>query len=191
MAKIVYHAKKKSVFLSHAETVLILAKEFGTEMLDAFFPKRYPETWLTRRLLGLDGFDRKDFSLARYRLRQRGLVAKQGKSYAITSRGRQLLGKLDKLLDDRIPAWDGKWRIVAFDIPEPKKKYREALRRELAGADYRRLQDSVWIGKHPLPDDVLTFVEECHLTPYVRLFLTATVDRKEALEALFANPKST
>lgn len=77
---------------------------------------------------------------------------------------------------------------MVFDIPETKKAYREALRRELAEADYRRLQDSVWIGKHPLSDDVFEFIEECNLTEYVHLFLAATVDREEKLNELFAKP---
>jgi len=189
MAKIIYHAKRKSVLLSHVETALLLAGEFGAEMLDAFFPKKYPETWLTRRLLGLDTFDRTDFHLTKHRLIRRGLVAKHGASYAITARGQRLLGRLTKLLEDRLPAWDKQWRIIVFDIPEPKKKYREALRRALANADYQRLQDSVWVGKHPLPDDVLTFIEECNLAEYIHLFLSTVVNREEQLTALFSGTK--
>lgn len=191
MAKIVYRDKQKSVFLSQAETVLLLAAEFGTAILDAFFPAKYPETRLTRRLLGLDTLSRERFRVARYRLIRQGLVAKRTNTYALTPAGKKVIGTLQRMLSGRPPAWDGQWRIVVFDIPEVRKQYREALRRELAAADYQRLQDSVWIGKHPLPDDVATFIEECNLGACVYIFLSSTVDREEAVARLFRKEGAT
>lgn len=185
MAKIVYHAKEKSVFLSHAETVLLLAAELGTDLLNAFFPAKYPETWLTRRLLGLDSFSRRDFHVAKHRLIRRGLVAKRGPNYVITLNGQGALRKLRGLLSERTPRWDGKWRVVVFDIPETRKNYRDGLRQELKEAGYQRLQDSVWISKYPLPEDVLDFIETCDLGKYVYIFLSSDVDRKETLAAFF------
>ncbi len=185
MAKIIYRARQKSVLLSYAETLLLLAGEFGVELLDAFFPKKYPETWLTRRLLGLDSFSRDKFRVTRQRLIERGLVAKRARTYAVTAAGRGMLKKLQRTLNSPAPHWDGEWRLALFDVPETKKKYREALRRELAAAGYLHLQDSVWIGKYPLPDDVLTFIEESNLTKHVYLFLSSTVDREESVAALF------
>ena len=36
--------------------------------------------------------------------------------------------------------WDGKWRIVVFDIPEKKKAAREALRKKLKDLGFVELQ---------------------------------------------------
>lgn len=185
MAKIIYRTKQKSVLLSYAETLLLLTGEFGVELLDAFFPKKYPETWLTRRLLGLDSLSREKFRATRQRLIERGLVAKRARTYAVTAAGHGMLEKLQRTLNSHAPHWDRKWRLVVFDIPEAKKKYREALRRELVATDFLRLQDSVWIGKHPLPNEVLTFIEECNLGKHVYLFLSSVVDREESVAALF------
>ncbi|MFA6278469.1 MAG: CRISPR-associated endonuclease Cas2 [Candidatus Paceibacterota bacterium] len=52
----------------------------------------------------------------------------------------------------RIPEpafWDGKWRVVMFDIREKRRRARSQLRTLLIGAGFLRLQDSVWIYPHP------------------------------------------
>lgn len=41
--------------------------------------------------------------------------------------------------------WDGKWRLLIFDIEEERKKIREQVRRTLVALDFYRLQDSVWV----------------------------------------------
>ena len=56
----------------------------------------------------------------------------------------------EKSVYELIPKpWDGKWRIVCFDIPEENKEIRNQLRREIKRLGFRSLQRSVWIS--PLP----------------------------------------
>jgi DNA-binding transcriptional regulator PaaX len=45
--------------------------------------------------------------------------------------------------------WDGKWRVVMFDIREKRRRARSQLRMLLSEAGFLRLQDSVWIYPHP------------------------------------------
>ena len=45
--------------------------------------------------------------------------------------------------------WDGIWRIVAFDIPEPMLALRARLRRRLRDFRFGCLQKSVWISPRP------------------------------------------
>ncbi len=187
MAKIEYRTPEKSVFLSHAETVLLLIGELGIGILEAFLPRKYPETRLTRRLLGLDSFPKDRIRLAKHRLIKQGLIAKSGKTCIITPQGKSAADALRKLITSRKPHWDGKWRIVAFDIPERMKKYRAALRHALSSADYQRLQDSVWVGRHPLANEATEFIEECQLGKYIYVFLVSAVDRERDLDHLFSN----
>lgn len=86
-------------------------------------------------------------------LKRRGLirfVSKNNKTYLeITDKGREeflkyQLGEL-KLKKDK---WDGKWRLIIFDIDEDYKKIRDALRRRLSALGFLRLQDSVWVYPH-------------------------------------------
>lgn len=46
--------------------------------------------------------------------------------------------------------WDGKWRIVVFDLPEKQRILRNELRRELRAAHFGGLQGSVWISPDPI-----------------------------------------
>ena len=46
--------------------------------------------------------------------------------------------------------WDGKWRMVVFDVPEEKRSLRNELRHELRAARFGGLQGSVWISPDPV-----------------------------------------
>lgn len=48
-------------------------------------------------------------------------------------------------------SWDGRWRMVLFDLPAEQSKLRQQLRRVLHVNHFGYLQDSVWI----TPDSVL------------------------------------
>ena len=41
--------------------------------------------------------------------------------------------------------WDGKWRVIIFDIPENRRFDRDNIRQALVSIGFMRLQDSVWI----------------------------------------------
>lgn len=57
--------------------------------------------------------------------------------------------------------WDGKWRIVIFDIREKRRRVRSQLRLLLSGAGFLRLQDSVWV--YPYPCDKFVGLVRAHL----------------------------
>ncbi len=46
--------------------------------------------------------------------------------------------------------WDGKWRMVLFDVPQSKATDRARLRRSLADRGFGYLQNSAWITPDPL-----------------------------------------
>ena len=48
--------------------------------------------------------------------------------------------------------WDGKWRMVLFDLPETERRMRDQLRLNLVGSGFGCMQRSVWITPDPMPD---------------------------------------
>lgn len=92
-----------------------------------------------------------------YNLVDAGWLERQGSykqaSYAITDEGRNRLSQLEQLSFSRseahAKAWDKRWRIVIFDIPETQREARYQIRRLLKELGFVQLQLSVWI--HPLP----------------------------------------
>mgnify|MGYP001563652576 CR=1 FL=1 len=101
------------------------------------------------------------------RLEQRGLIKITGegrkREIHLTTQGE---GLIDKLYAGAyvIPLpvrWDGKWRLVMFDVPEKRKKVRDTLRMLLRGAGFVHFQDSAWI--QPYPCDELVTLLRSHL----------------------------
>src|SRR3989338_7613044 len=61
-----------------------------------------------------------------------------------------------------VPAfWDGKWRVVIFDIREKRRKTRSQLRILLSNVGFVRLQDSVWV--YPYNCDEFIELVRAHL----------------------------
>lgn len=109
------------------------------------------------------------------RLRKQGFVEKRGDQYKLTEKGKQL-GKYileRKTLINK--KWDAKYRIVIFDIPEEKKEQRSWLRQELYLLEYRLLQESVFIGKHPLPKSLIKSIKQRRIGNCINYILAEKV----------------
>ncbi|MAG60046.1 hypothetical protein CMO96_04635 [Candidatus Woesebacteria bacterium] len=81
----------------------------------------------------------------------------------ITKKGRKRLLKY-KLNNLKIPEpkkWDGKWRIVAYDIPKEKNSARDALRATLKRFNFLELQKSVYLYPYPCAD-MVEFIRELY-----------------------------
>ena len=48
--------------------------------------------------------------------------------------------------------WDGRWRIIIFDIAESKRAFRDRVRARLIQFGFLRLQDSVWVFPYDCED---------------------------------------
>ncbi|MBI2410149.1 CRISPR-associated endonuclease Cas2 [Candidatus Kaiserbacteria bacterium] len=122
--------------------------------------------------------------LARRRLLQRGLIYldenESGSFVHLTPKGEK---SIEKILarEYRIPEqvwWDGKWRVLIFDIKEKRRRIRSTLRQLLAGVGFVRLQDSVWV--YPYPCDEFVAIVRAHLSSGVGELRSLVV---EALES--------
>jgi len=94
-----------------------------------------------------------------YLLRQQYInVEYQGKQMHITltKEGKKLAGKyqIDDLKIQKPKRWDGRWRILIFDIPSIHKVKRETLRGKLKELGLFQLQKSVWICPYNFQNEV-------------------------------------
>ncbi len=84
-------------------------------------------------------------------LLQQGLIVwgeEDGKKYIyLTERGQLRLESyaLGEVKIKQPKRWDGKWRVVIFDIHERRRRTRDLLRRQLSNLGLVRLQNSVWV----------------------------------------------
>lgn len=63
--------------------------------------------------------------------------------------------------------WDGKWRVVIFDIPESRKTHRDVFRRKLINLGFERIQDSVWRHKYSCQKEIEFLSHLYEIYPYV------------------------
>lgn len=80
--------------------------------------------------------------------------------------------------------WDGKWRMIMFDIPEAKKDAREAFRGKLKAMGFMQFQKSVWTYPYKCEDEIDFISEHFGIAEYIHL-LTAKIDDDAPLRAHF------
>ena len=95
------------------------------------------------------------------RLEQRKWVTRKSKArndrvYRLSAQGRlhALGGRDPEARWGR--AWDGRWRLVIFDIPSGQNAEREWLRRYLRARDFGCLQNGVWVTPDPMEEEQRT-----------------------------------
>lgn len=105
--------------------------------------------------------DRKQLYYILRRLRLNGFVktikrANNAEKLYLSGEGKKywLRYQLQNLKLKKQKRWDKKWRIVLFDIPEPQKKIRDALRRRLKNLGFLEFQKSVFIYPFPCKDEI-------------------------------------
>lgn len=59
--------------------------------------------------------------------------------------------------------WDGKWRLVIFDIKESKKGQRDRIRRNLVRFGFEKLQNSVWVYPYECEDLIALLKADCKI----------------------------
>lgn len=86
-------------------------------------------------------------------LRRQGFLSVEKKNnqiyISLTEEGKKRAGifQIGEFEIKKPKKWDGKWRLLIFDIPEKRKIAREALRGKLRELGFCKLQQSVWM--HP------------------------------------------
>ena len=93
------------------------------------------------------------------KLIERGYISVEHGRARLTTKGEKfaaLLGE-GRLAPKKPKRWDGKWRVLIFDIPERRRGTREQIRRTLLNLGFKRLQDSVWVYPYDCEDLITLF----------------------------------
>ena len=97
------------------------------------------------------------------RLKRQGLIEQQGKIYLLTNRGKRWLLKYT-LEDLAIPiprGWDGKWRLVIYDVARHKAALRNIFRTTLRRLGFYNVQESVWLHPYPCEKEISFLRDYC------------------------------
>ena len=176
--------------LNGTSYVLLALSEVGKGFLRDL-PNCYPGFELMKSLFGVDYRGRKikkeTIKINLYRLKKQGLITQDPKEkyYLLTDEGEEFVSYIKNRFSILKQPWDGKLRIVTFDIPEKKKYWRKWLREELNLMQYQILQKSVYIGKHPLPESFYKTITKNYLTEYIFILTVGDIDKKEKILKMF------
>lgn len=135
---------------------------------------------LMERYEDLKNFKSKSARTVLWRLTRKGLIEKRDGNYFLTTLGLEFLKRQKKKSVES--KWDGKWRIIMFDIPEKIKTERQRLRSQLLSLNYHMLQKSVFIGKQPLKREIMEEIIQKDLNKHVRLITVGEIDDESVLE---------
>ncbi len=141
-----------SLSLFVAPTAIMLAKPFMDEKR-----RRQQEEWKQ--------FNPRYLRRTIARLKQQKLVTieqRDGQQIVVlTKNGKRRILKysLDELNIEKPKNWDGRWRLVIYDVPKNKKYLRDVFRGTLKNLGFYQLQESVWLYPYPCEPQV-TFLRE-------------------------------
>jgi len=105
------------------------------------------------------------------------LLSDKGKLRALDLRFKQLKSKKGD--------WDGKWRMVFFDIPEKCRKGRDAIRYRLKMAEFYELRESVFIFPYDCEKEIRDFIKLFKLEKYIWFGVLDFIDGGEYIAGLF------
>ncbi|HBP00726.1 MAG: hypothetical protein UY41_C0035G0002 [Candidatus Moranbacteria bacterium GW2011_GWE1_49_15] len=140
-------------------------------------------------------FSKKKVANVVYDLKRRKLIEiikdKDGKiKVELTNRGKKRLVEysIGSLRIKKPKKWDGKWRVLIFDIPTEPKIYaqaREALRSKIKDLGFHQLQKSVWVHPYDCEDELLFIAELYNVQKYIEILTVEKLLHEKDLKNKF------
>ncbi len=105
----------------------------------------------------------------------------------LTDKGKEkaLTYNLDEMEIKRPAHWDGKWRIVLFDIPEKMRKIRDAFRHHLNQLGFYEFQKSVFVHPFDCQNEIDYLIEFYDARRFIRFIIADSIDNELHLKSYF------
>jgi hypothetical protein len=132
---------------------VLVGTKIMTEARVILRAQQMPKTLERLGLLSLSYTDTSTIARTKRELIQQGYLKEEKGKLRLTKKGTTALSILEarqKLKKQR--RWDGRWRVLIFDVPEYRKTVRDKIRHTLHDIGFFRLQDSVWIYPYDCED---------------------------------------
>lgn len=106
----------------------------------------------------------------------------------ITKKGESKLKSfsIDILEIKKPKKWDGKWRVVMFDLPIKYKKVRDSFRFKLKQIGFIQLQKSVWVYPYPCTDELLFIADYYKVEKYIEILIVEEILNDKKLLNIFS-----
>lgn len=123
------------------------------------------------------------------RLIERGFITEQNSKLVATETGRRFFSRHNKIsVDHGRRRWDGKWRLITFDVPIDYNLKRDHLRKLIKEFDFYPLQKSVWVCPYHLTEGLWQELVKNELDRYCRVMTVEFIEGDEDLRKHFKLP---
>ena len=131
--------------------------------------------------------EQKDARVAFARLKHEKSI-KQKQNYdgsvlvSLSEKGKiRALNLIFRRLGTRKEKWDGKWRMVSFDIPDYCTKGRKALVYRLKSGGFYELQKSLFVYPYDCEKEIRALIKLFKIEKYICFALLESIDNKDNL----------
>ncbi len=169
------------------ENLLLAIGGFSLAVWDVFSRES-----LSKKMLKMGGVDTRYFNRSLKRYENSGLIKSfkkdNKKYYQLTDKGflKSNEHKIKSRFNLKQKRWDGRWRLVIFDIPEDRKYAREALRRRLKFFKFFPFQKSVFVFPYPCEKEIRALGEYFKINDRVEIIVTNYLgSRNEEIKSFF------
>jgi len=115
-----------------------------------------------------------------------GLILRRDGKFLITRKGINFFRRIAVKNEFRsVKSWDGKWRLITFDVPISSDKKRYQLRNLLKDFGFYQLQKSVWIYPNYLAEKFWRLLVDLELDRYCKVMLVEFLEGDEDVKRHF------
>lgn len=139
-------------------------------------------------------FGKYSFNRSLKRLKDTGLIffekTNKGSFVRLTPKGEVKLRRLE-ISDFKLKKpkkWDGKWRLLVFDIKEERKNTRNKIRYTLKRIGFTWLQDSVWVYPYDCEDLILLLKADFKIGKDLLYIIADSIENDRPVRKIFNLP---
>lgn len=120
----------------------------------------------------------KNYSQTVYYLKKSGMIGVKNDEIYLKVRGKKkaLEYSIEELAINKKIEWDGKWRIVLFDIPEKQKYLRHIFKSKLDQLGFVLYQKSTYIMPFECDQEIKLLEEIYGIKSYVKIILAEKIE---------------
>ena len=126
------------------------------------------------------------YGFRRYRF-IRHVKSEANDKYVLTPKGEKKLQTIiiDEVVIKNPKQWDGKWRLVMYDLPIRFKKARDAFRFKLKDLGFFQFQKSAWVYPYPCEGELLFVADFYGVRKHIEILEIGKVLDDRKLKAHF------
>lgn len=104
------------------------------------------------------------------------------KTFSLTIKGKL---RYESLKEKKPKKWDGKWRLISFDVYEKNRNKRNLLRKELQSYGFKMIHQSMWAYPYPCDEYIALLKSDLSFGKNVQYMLAEYLDMHIELKRLF------